>query len=206
MILSASIILAVAFLCDPVVANWVHAHNLGPALRSSKIAKVVKWPGDFRFTLFVAATIMAVDRKQWRVAPTLALGGIIAGLIYTVVKWSVGRTRPFPRNMPTVPPFQFHPFQRGIEGLWKADNQAFPSGHVCLAFATAEVLAAFFPRGRYAFYFVATLVGVERVLEGAHYPADVAGGAIFGILSAFAAMRMIQVTLSASEGKRTSHE
>ena len=183
---------ATALFCDRPVAEWVHSHRSGPAIRSSRIAKVIKWPGDFRFTLAVAAMIVAVDRKNWRVAPSLALGGMIAGLVYTLVKWTVGRTRPFPHNLPPVPPFEFHPFRNGIPGLWTANNQAFPSGHACLAFATAAVLAHYFPRVRSAFYVVATLVGIERVLEGAHYPADVVGGAIFGILSACTAIEIVR--------------
>lgn len=211
---------AVALFIDRPIAIWVHSQNLSLTIRSSPVAKAIKWPGDFRFTLALAALIVALDRKRWRIAPALAIAGIIAGLLYTCVKWSVGRTRPFPRNAPQIPPFEFHPFQLGVEGLWKANNQAFPSGHACLAFATAAVLARFFPGGRFAFYVAASIVGAERILEGAHYPADVVGGAIFGILSAWAAMRILHRlfpdrvesqgfpvrTLSEPEGKRISHE
>lgn len=216
----ALIAFAVALLIDRPIAAAVHSQNLGSAIRSSPIAKVIKWPGDFRFTLALAAIIVAADRKRWPVAPALVLAGILAGLSYTLVKWSVGRTRPFPRNAPQIPPFEFHPFQLGIEGLWRANNQAFPSGHSCLAFATAGVLSHFFPTARFAFYSAASIVGVERVLEGAHYPADVVGGAIFGMLSAWAAVRIIHrlfpnrdeshgfpVSLfSQPEGKPTSHD
>ena len=191
-ILFGLVALLTAMTIDVRTANWVHARNFSPLLRSSTLAKIIKSPGDFRFTLAIAAAILFCGLKRWRDAVELLTAGVLAGLFYTLVKWSVGRTRPFPRNGPEVPAFIFHPFRRGVEGLWKADNQAFPSGHACLAFATAAVLARFYPRGSIAFFMGATAVGLERILEGAHYPSDVAGGLLFGVLAALLAMKIVR--------------
>src|SRR5690242_19741194 len=95
---------------DARVANSVHARNLGPAVRASRIAMVVKWPGDYRFTLVVAALVVAVNAKRWPRGVLIAVSGIVAGLLYTITKWCAGRTRPYPRNHPALPPFEFHPF------------------------------------------------------------------------------------------------
>ena len=65
---------------------------------------------------------------------------------------------------------------------------AFPSGHTTAAFTIAGVLA-FGLRSRWVLglaIVVATLVGLSRIVVGAHWPADVAGGAALGWLSAAA--------------------
>jgi membrane-associated phospholipid phosphatase len=173
----------IALFLDTPVATSVHAHDFGPPVRASRIATVIKWPGDFRFTVALSLTLLVIDRKQWRGVAVLILGGILSGLFYTIIKWTVGRTRPFPRSGPVYPPFELHPFPLGIAGLWKANNQAFPSGHVCLAFATVAGMCMIFPRACAICMLWATLIGIERVIEGAHYPSDVVAGAIFGVLA-----------------------
>jgi membrane-associated phospholipid phosphatase len=191
-LLGGLLLLALAATCDARVAQWVHDHDLRPALQQSLIAKIVKAPGDFKFTLGVMGLILITGLKHWRGPVALFISALLAGWLYTTVKWCVGRTRPFPKNIPPVPPFKLSPFHLGVQGLWKADNQAFPSGHACLAFATAATLSMIYPRSRVVFYLIAAMVGLERVLEGAHYPADVVAGAIFGILAAVASMEIVR--------------
>lgn len=183
-LLLAALCVAAAF--DVRVSTWVHLRGLHDAVHHARWPLIAKWPGHYGYcTLPVAAVVAFATRHRWRGAALIAASGVVAGLLYTVAKWCVGRTRPFPTHGPVETPFTFHPFNHGIAGLWKAENQAFPSGHVCLAFATATALARLFPKGRIAFFFVASLTAVERVLEGAHYPSDVIAGAIFGITAAW---------------------
>jgi membrane-associated phospholipid phosphatase len=185
------IVLLFAALCvaagfDLRVASWVHDHNLHNLIHHARWPLIAKWPGHYGYcTLPLAAVVAFATRHRWRGAALVAGSGIVAGLLYTIAKWFVGRTRPFPTHGPVETPFTFHPFNHGIAGLWKAENQAFPSGHTCLAFATAVALAQLFPRGRFVFFLIALLTAVERVIEGAHYPSDVIAGAIFGIAAAW---------------------
>lgn len=178
--------LCAAVALDVSVSSWVHAHGLHARLHAAWWAELAKLPGHYGYcTLPVAAVVAFATRQRWRGAALVAASGILSGLLYTLAKWCVGRTRPFSTRGPIETPFTFHPFHQGIAGLWRAENQSFPSGHTCLAFATATALAQLFPKGRSAFFFVASLTAVERVLEGAHYPSDVVAGAIFGITAAW---------------------
>jgi membrane-associated phospholipid phosphatase len=110
----------------------------------------------------------------------------MAGGFYTVGKWAVARTRPIVGNGIFINrPFGLHFFPDGLLGIFASrPDRSFPSGHTCLAFATAMALAIFIPRWRVAFLVIAACVGLERVLEDAHYMSDVVAGAGLGALAA----------------------
>jgi membrane-associated phospholipid phosphatase len=64
---------------------------------------------------------------------------------------------------------------------------SFPSGHATTAFATALLLACWYPRQSGLFIGLAVLVGLSRVVLGAHFPSDVLAGAVLGSGVALAA-------------------
>jgi membrane-associated phospholipid phosphatase len=70
---------------------------------------------------------------------------------------------------------------------------SFPSGHATTAFAAAVVLAFLYPRQTRAFLGLAVLVGLSRVVLGAHFPSDVLAGATLGTGFALAAARLVPV-------------
>ncbi|HSB79589.1 MAG TPA: phosphatase PAP2 family protein [Candidatus Methylomirabilis sp.] len=57
---------------------------------------------------------------------------------------------------------------------------SFPSGHATTAFATALILSFWYPRYTSLFLTLAVLVGLSRVVLGAHFPSDVLAGAVLG--------------------------
>ena len=69
-------------------------------------------------------------------------------------------------------------------------DHSFPSGHSATSFAAALVLAHAVPRRAWLFYVLAAAIGFSRVYVGVHYPIDVLGGALLGLLVATALLRL----------------
>lgn len=170
--------MAVGFWLDGPVARWAHRAAVD---RDHFGNHVFKMAGDWRFTLAVALALITWHRDSWRAAGLLALSALLGGLLYTLAKWFAGRQRP----VVLIDPLRFNPFINGWRGFFDEPNMAFPSGHTTLAFATAATLGIVIPRWRYAFYALASVVAVERVVENAHYVTDVIAGAGLGTLSAY---------------------
>jgi len=103
---------------------------------------------------------------------------VLGGVSSQIVKHLVGRPRPYMRD-----PWGF------IGPTLSNRYHSFPSGHTTTSFALAYVLAEFFPRWRWVFYGLALLVGISRVALEEHYPLDMTGGAILGLLCGWLAVR-----------------
>ncbi|MBM2815343.1 MAG: Membrane-associated phospholipid phosphatase [Ignavibacteria bacterium] len=64
-------------------------------------------------------------------------------------------------------------------------GKSLPSSHAVNNFAAAYVLTYYYKNLRILFYTIATLVALSRVFVGVHYPADIAFGALWGLLIGF---------------------
>jgi len=184
LILTASWTIAfiVALLLDARVAEFARASGCARALEGSTLAKVIKIPGTIWFTLPVAMLLWLFRRAGWKCSSFVVFASILSGT-NGLVKWIVGRTRPF--KLPgthDLRPFEFHPFWHGISGLLHQRDLSFPSGHECTAAALAAAVAVVWPRGAWPFICLAVLVGIERVAENAHYLSDVVAAAGFSML------------------------
>lgn len=102
----------------------------------------------------------------------------VSGIVADIFKVVIGRPRP--RLLRDNGDFTgVHPFS------FDAHHQSFPSGHTTTIFAVAVALSFFYPRARVWIFLAAITVAISRVVVGAHYPSDVAGGALVGVLTAY---------------------
>jgi membrane-associated phospholipid phosphatase len=109
-------------------------------------------------------------------------------LVTEVIKWIVGRGRPFVGGEANV--FSFSHFA-GTPAY-----SSFPSGHATTAFALAFAVAAVWPGSRMAMVVYALIIAATRLVLLAHHPSDVVAGALVGVIGAmfvrywFAARRL----------------
>jgi undecaprenyl-diphosphatase len=97
----------------------------------------------------------------------------LAALVSNGLKHLLGRPRP-----------KFvHSGEWQLAPSWTSGLDSFPSGHTTAAFAVATVLARRFPAFAPLALGIAAFVGLSRVLRGSHFPTDVFGGAVVGIVT-----------------------
>ena len=180
-----TIALIVAFLLDRPVAQALRDSGIAARFKGTLLAEILKVPGDFWFTAVAALLLTIFHPWHWRAGGLVCLAALVSGM-NSIIKWTAGRLRPFKAkgHPDELFPFQFDPFIGGISGLFNVGNVCFPSGHAALAFATAQMLAMLIPRWRWLFYAGASLVGLERVLENAHWVSDVVAAALLGVVGA----------------------
>src|SRR5690242_11370490 len=78
---------AVALALDPFVARAMHNYappgGLGPLYKDGWIARILKSPGDFRFTLVVAVILAIFHPWRWRAAALLCCCAAFGGIAYS---------------------------------------------------------------------------------------------------------------------------
>jgi len=172
--------------------------------------------GAVTSVVVTAAFIALLDPKR-RPAIKWLLAIVLANaLVLNIFKMTIGRPRPrFMDPYTFTLPWQTYTLQ--IDGVaqprhaWEAwrgissNLWSMPSSHTAAAFVLAVFLATLYPKCRWLVLIWAGLVGVCRVILGAHYPSDVVVGGVIGFATATAILarwlpgeRAAHVTIGAS--------
>lgn len=120
--------------------------------------------------------------------------GLVAGLCdsfsYRAIKPAVGRLRP---HQAYALGAKFHSLKAPPELRvpYGPKSLSFPSNHALSGFALARILTWYHPTAHLWAWLVAGLVAYSRVYVGVHYPSDVVGGALLGLLVASILIRFV---------------
>jgi undecaprenyl-diphosphatase len=103
---------------------------------------------------------------------------LVSALAGELIKWMVGRGRPFVGGESNA--FNFAHFS-GSDAY-----MSFPSGHANTAFALAFAVSAIWPQARPVMIVYAVSIALSRLVLLAHHPSDVVAGALVGVIGAMA--------------------
>ena len=126
-------------------------------------------------------------KKTRRIGITLMILIVLSTLLTGYIKCGVDRDRPDFDYEGVLFPVEISrdTFALFCEG---GLNASFPSGHaarsIIFAIVLGYVLSARFPRGCYLLFAYPVLVSISRIYVLQHFPMDVIGGAILGIMLA----------------------
>jgi len=116
-----------------------------------------------KFGYVLIVFLFIIFRKKWRIIIQTFAAAIISRLVITnIIRWIFPRLRP----------------------LGDAVN-SFPSGHAAFYFAIAAVVYFYNKKLGILFFIASFLMGLARVFSSVHWPSDIIGGALVGIISAW---------------------
>jgi undecaprenyl-diphosphatase len=117
---------------------------------------------------FALALVLAALRRSVWPFLLVAVAVLAADGLAGLVKAIVGENRPEePDPLISIP-----------------HSHSFPSGHTATACAGATVLSFLYPRGAPLFVVLAAAIAYSRLYVGVHFPLDVVGGAVIGVVTA----------------------
>ncbi|HET8815135.1 MAG TPA: phosphatase PAP2 family protein [Solirubrobacterales bacterium] len=151
---------------DLKLMRWMRTHGHTPGLERAAVA-LGKAGNNGLVWLVLGATLALIDSSRWESWLICALLGPFAiGLNY-LVKLAVRRPRPVLEGLPPL--------------AGAPSSLSFPSAHATSSFAVATAMVRIDPAMAGAFL-VAFALALGRPYLGMHYPSDVLGGAILGVL------------------------
>ena len=122
-------------------------------------------------------------KARWMILLAIITAVIIDPTVYYLIKPLIARLRPC--HEPALA------WIRTIDGC--GGKYGFPSSHASNVFGMVMIIGSFYKSSRYYLYPIAILVALSRVYLGLHYPSDILGGAVYGMLIASIVIFLIRI-------------
>jgi undecaprenyl-diphosphatase len=91
-----------------------------------------------------------------------------------------------------------------ITPLGCTGSYSFPSNHALNNFAAATFYCRLYPGLKWILFITATLISISRVYLGLHYPSDILGGAVIGIILGYI-FSILAIFINDRITKKTNH-
>ena len=125
--------------------------------------------------------ILAAFPNRWRLCAGFLTPVLVSTALLHLSKWAIGRARP----RLGLGPFHFAPFS-GAEYC-----DAFPSGHAVATGADCAAARHLLPAGRWVFYILALLIGLDRIVTNWHFLSDVLAGWVLAGTVVYGCVRIL---------------
>lgn len=184
LILTALVLSGITESFDQNVILFFSEHVGNPTL--DLIMQSITESGEALWMLGFAILVLIIPKTR-RVGVTLMILIVISTLLTGYVKCGVDRDRPdFEYDAVQFPvPVSKDTFALFCEGGFDA---SFPSGHAARSMIFAIILgyalSERFPRGAYLMFLYPILISLSRLYVLEHYPMDVIGGTVIGVMLA----------------------
>lgn len=163
---------------DMVILDLIQG-NMKSGLMDS-IMPLISHLGDSGLVWIILSIGLVIPKKTRKLGFVMIIALVLNGIICNIIlKPMLARIRPFDVNT-------------SIKLLInKPRDFSFPSGHTSASFTAASVL--FFRRNKLFVpsLILATLIGFSRLYLYVHYPSDVVGGIILGIVCSYMGHRIV---------------
>ena len=169
---------------DQAIVSLVVENSGNPS--TDLLMQLITETGD-TFYMLGFGILMLILKKTRRIGITLMILIVLSTLLTGYIKCGVDRDRPgFEYEGVSFPvDISRDTFALFCEGGF---NASYPSGHAARSMIFGIVLgyalSERFPRGAYLLFLYPILVSISRIYVLQHYPMDVIGGAILGVMLA----------------------
>lgn len=157
---------------DNTILRWINVELRNKTF--DKAMPIITSSGNLGI-IWITISVLLMTKKDYRILGQMILTALVITTIIGegIIKNIVRRKRPF-----------YHEDDKELL-ISKPITYSFPSGHTASSFAVATVFIKADNAASLGIILLAGLIAFSRIYLGVHYPSDVIGGGIIGVLCGF---------------------